>query len=61
MQEKDYFVFEIETEHLQGLLSYKSQQSPEQPNWKSLGDFYGTIDQAEKELERRLKAYKKAN
>jgi hypothetical protein len=62
MEEREYYILEINLKTLVTHIREKSDNSnPDLPNWKNLGEFFGTWEEAEEELGKRVEEYKKRN
>ena len=62
MEEKEHYILELNVKTLATHIREKSDTSnPDLPNWKNLGAFYGTWEEAEAELDKRVEVYKKEN
>jgi len=60
MKEKNSMILEYHPEQNIGHVSFVSEERKgSNPGWKRLGRFYGTMFQANEELERRIGLYKK--
>lgn len=62
MEEKDTMILEYnpktDCEHIYFIWDRRPISNP---NWKNLGKFHGTMSQANKEIEKRIRQYKKDN